>query len=117
LEDKQEYPWHLITPHPGNALHSQFHMDEGFVVYLHPDLADKFRLNSGDRAIVETKYGQLVAYVALSKDIHPLTVVLPEGTTADGLGVNQLIIGKCSDVGESTSYYDIHCQIRKWFLD
>ncbi|MDQ7092989.1 molybdopterin-dependent oxidoreductase [Desulfosporosinus sp. PR] len=116
-EDKAEFPWHLITPHPGNRLHSQFQQEDGFVLFLHPDLAAKFRLNSGDRAIVETKNGQLVAEVVLSEDIHPETVVLPEGTTAEGLGVNQLIAGKGSDVGESTSYYETYCQLRKWYLD
>lgn len=116
-EEKSEFPWHLLTPHPGNAMHSQFHKDDGFVVFLHPNLAEKYRLNPGDRAIVETKYGQLAASVVLSEDIHPETVVLPEGTTAEGFGVNQLIIGKLSDVGESTSYYEMHCQIRKWYLD
>lgn len=115
--DKAGFPWHLITPHPGKALHSQFHQDDGFIMFLHPDLADKYRLNHGDRAIIETVYGQLVASVAISEDIHPQTVVLPEGTTSEGLGVNQLILGKCSDIGESTSYYDMRCQIRKWFLD
>ncbi|WP_407306164.1 molybdopterin-dependent oxidoreductase [Desulfosporosinus sp. SB140] len=116
-EDKTEFPWHLITPHPGNTLHSQFHQVDGFVVFLHPDLAGKFRLNSGDRVIVETKNGQLAASVVLSEDIHPETVVLPEGATTDGFGVNQLIVGKGSDVGESTSYYETYCQLRKWYLD
>ncbi|AFM43503.1 anaerobic dehydrogenase, typically selenocysteine-containing [Desulfosporosinus acidiphilus SJ4] len=117
LGEAVEFPYHLLTPHPGNAMHSQFHQDEGFKVFLHPDLAEKFRLNHGDQAIVETAYGQLVAAVVLSEDIHPETVVLPEGTTSEGLGVNQLILGKCSDIGESTCYYEMRCQIRKWYLD
>lgn len=116
-EDRVEFPWHLLTPHPAKAMHSQFHEDDGFMVFIHPDLAEKFNLIPGNRAIVETQYGQLVALVAVSEDIHPETVVLPEGRTLDGLGVNQLIVGKLSDVGESTSYYDMRCQIRKWYLN
>ena len=113
-EDREEFPWHLLTPHPAKAIHSQFHEEEGFGVFIHPDLAEKYDLTSGDQAIVETRYGHLVALVVVSEDIQSETVVLPEGKTADGLGVNQLIVGKLSDVGESTSYYDMHCQIRKF---
>ncbi|TGE33987.1 molybdopterin-dependent oxidoreductase [Desulfosporosinus sp. Sb-LF] len=116
-ESETEFPWHLLTPHPAKAMHSQFHVEDGFIVFIHPDLAEKNNLLPGNQAIVETMYGQLVAQVAVSEDIHPETVVLPEGTTAEGMGVNQLIMGKTSDVGESTSYYDMRCQIRKWFLD
>lgn len=112
-EDKAEYPWHLLTPHPAKAMHSQFQEEEGFRLFIHPDLAKKYNLISGDQAIVETSFGHLEARVILSKDVHSETVVIPEGTTAGGLGVNQLIAGKLSDVGESTSYYDMRCQIRK----
>ncbi|MDP4127357.1 MAG: molybdopterin-dependent oxidoreductase [Bacillota bacterium] len=112
-ENSEEYPWYLITPHPAKAIHSQFHEHEGFKVFIHPYLAKKYNLTPGDQAIVETNYGQLVAKVVVSEDVHSETVVIPEGTTAGGLGVNQLIVGKLSDVGESTSYYDMRCQIRK----
>lgn len=116
-EEVEAFPWNLLTPHPVKAMHSQFQEDEGFVVFIHPGLAEKRNLLPGNWAIVETLYGQLVAQVVVSEDIHPETVVVPEGTTAEGFGVNQLTIGHHPDAGESTPYYDIRCQIRKWYVD
>lgn len=116
-QDKREFPWHLLTPHPAKGLHSQFQDEEGFTAYIHPGLAAKCNLLPGDQAIVETLAGQLTARVAISEDIHPETVVIPEGTTVNGLGVNQLIHSSLSDFGESTPYYDTYCQIRKWLVD
>lgn len=115
--EEWEYPWHLMTPHAQHSLHSQFYEDEGFRLFIHPKLAEKYYLSTGDRAIVETKYGQLLAWVAVSEDIHPETVVIPEGGTMNGFGVNQLLQGACSDFGESTAYYEARCQIRKWLVD
>ncbi len=112
-----EYPWYLITPHPHHALHSQFQEAEGFRLYIHPQLAEKYYLSTGDRALVETEHGQLLAWVSVSEDIHPQTVVLPEGGTEEGWGVNQLLAGKASDFGESTPYYEARCQLRKWLVD
>lgn len=115
--EQQEYPWHLLTPHPHHFLHSQFHETEGFHLFIHPELAEKYYLSTGDYALVETEHGQLLARVSVSEDIHPKTVVLPEGGTVEGFGVNQLIGGKGSDYGESTPYYEAHCQLRKWLVD
>lgn len=116
-EEVAAFPWNLLTPHPVKVMHSQFQEDEGFVVFIHPGLAEKRNLLPGNWAIVETLYGQLVAQVVVSEDIHPETVVVPEGTTAEGFGVNQLTVGRLPDAGESTPYYDIRCQIRKWYVD
>lgn len=115
--EELDYPWYLITPHPQHSIHSQFYEDEGFNLFIHPKLAEKYYLATGDRALVETKYGQILARVAVSEDIHLETIVIPEGSTTDGLGVNQLLGGKCSDYGESTPYYEARCQIRKWLVD
>lgn len=112
-----DYPYHLLTPHSRQSIHSQFQEDEGFQMFIHPELAEKFYLFPGDWAQVETEQGQLLARVYVSEDIHPQTVVIPEGTSSDGLGVNQLIKGVFSDLGESTSYYEVRCQIRKWLVD
>lgn len=115
--EQHEYPWHLLTPHPHHSIHSQFHETEGFHLFIHPELAEKYYLSTGDYALVETEQGQLLARVSVSEDIHPQTVVLPEGGTVEGFGVNQLLGGKGSDFGESTPYYEAHCQLRKWLVD
>ncbi|AHF08317.1 molybdopterin-containing oxidoreductase family protein [Desulfitobacterium metallireducens] len=112
-----EYPYYLLTPHPRQAIHSQFQEDEGFHMFIHPELAEKFYLFPGDQALVETRQGQLLARVYVSEDIHPQAVVIPEGNTSNGVGVNQLIKGLSSDLGQSTSYYEVGCQIRKWLVD
>ncbi|MFA6807496.1 MAG: molybdopterin-dependent oxidoreductase [Eubacteriales bacterium] len=112
-----EYPYYLMTPHPDLAMHSQFQHNDGFYVYLHPQTAKKHNILQGDRAIVESQTGELVATVNISENVHPQVVVIPEGSTENGLGVNTLISGVLSDLGESTSYYDNFCHIRKWNID
>lgn len=115
--EEREYPWYLLTPHPHHSLHSQFHETEDFHLFIHPELAEKYYLSTGDRALVETVHGQLLAWVSVSEDIHPQTVVLPEGGSVKGFGVNQLLGGKGSDYGESTPYYEVRSQLRKWLVD
>lgn len=112
-----DYPYYLLTPHPQQSMHSQFQEDEGFQMFIHPELAEKFYLFPGDQAMIETQQGQLLAWVYVSEDIHPQTVVIPEGGSLQGFGVNQLTRGQLSDFGASTPYYDIRCQIRKWLVD
>lgn len=116
-QDAREFPWYLVTPHPAKGLHSQFQDSDGFTLSIHPELAAKRGLRPGDWTLVETKVGQLKARVAVSEDIHPEAVVVPEGTTVEGFGVNQLIASELSDLGQGTPYYDVRCEIRKWYLD
>ncbi|WP_425805915.1 molybdopterin-containing oxidoreductase family protein [Desulfitobacterium sp. Sab5] len=112
-----EYPYYLLTPHSRQSIHSQFQEEEGFQMFIHPELAEKYYLFPGDQAIVETEQGQLLARVYVSEDIHPQAVVIPEGSLSNGFGVNQLTKGLSSDLGQSTSYYEVGCQIRKWLVD
>jgi len=107
----------LMTPHPDMAMHSQFQIDEGFTAFLHPDTATRHVILQGDKIIVETETGQLVAVAVISEDVHEHLIVIPEGTTDNQLGVNRLIQGKMSSFGESTAYYDAFCQIRRWEQD
>lgn len=116
-EEVMEYPYILLTPHPDLALNSQFQLEEGLSAYIHPDTAATHYILPGDKIIVESEVGQAVATAYISEDIHQMTIVLPEGSTEDLIGVNHLIIGKLSDIGESTCYYDTFCQIRKWHID
>lgn len=116
-QNAREFPWYLVTPHPAKGLHSQFQDSDGFTLSIHPELAGKRGLRPGDWALVETKAGQLKARVSVSETIQPETVVIPEGATDGGFGVNQLIMSELSDLGQNTSYYDVRCEIRKWYLD
>ncbi len=115
-QDKHEFPWLLMTPHSDKGLNAQF-QDEGNVAYIHPKLAEKYYLFPGDQALVETETGQIEVRVVVSEDIHPEIIVIPEGVSADGKGVNELIKVKLSDYGESTPYYDVYCNIRKRHID
>lgn len=115
-QDAREYPWFLMTPHPDKALNAQF-QEEGHTAFIHPTLAETCYLLPGDTALAETEAGQLVVRIQVSEDIHPRTVVIPEGTTADGKGVNELIRVGLSDCGKTTPYYDMRCSLRKWHID
>ncbi|CAA7599775.1 Molybdopterin oxidoreductase Fe4S4 domain protein [Acididesulfobacillus acetoxydans] len=110
--ETREFPFYLLTPHPAAGIHSQFMEGKGLRVFIHPSLAGRFKLSPGDMVLVSTARGQLQAPVAVSEAIHPSCVVIPEGVTAGGLGVNQLIGGRVSDLGESTSYYEERCTVR-----
>jgi anaerobic selenocysteine-containing dehydrogenase len=108
-----EYPYILMTPHPDMALHTQFQAEDGFSAYLHPETASVHGIINGDKIVVESETGELRAVAYISDDIHEQTVVIPEGTTDNNyLGVNCLIPGKLSGMGENTAYYDNFCRIR-----
>ncbi len=111
------YNYILITPHPDMAMHSQFQTEEGFMVFLHPETAALHDIQQGDRVIVESESGQIIATAYISEEVHKQVIVIPEGTTEQYLGVNCLTTGKMCLMGESTAYYDTFCQIRKWELD
>jgi len=114
---RSEYPWFLLTPHPQQSIHSQFMDGEFFRIWVLPQLGKQRHLRDGDWALVETETGQLKGRVVFSTDIHPEAVVIPEGAVAEGLGVNSLIKGKLSTMGDSTCYYDVRCEIRKYLVD
>lgn len=103
----------LLTPHPDMAMHSQFQEDQGFIAYLHPQTAAGHGIQNGEDIIVESERGKLVARASLSPAIHEQTVVIPEGSTLKSLGVNCLIPGRMSLLGENTAYYDTFCRIRR----
>jgi anaerobic selenocysteine-containing dehydrogenase len=108
-----EYPYILMTPHPDMALHTQFQADEGFSAYLHPETASVHGIVNGDKIVVESETGELRVVAYISDNVHEQTVVIPEGTTDDKhLGVNCLIPGRLSGIGENTAYYDNFCRIR-----
>lgn len=115
--ERREFPYLLLTPHSGKALHSQFQGEEGFKAYLHPETAAKHYLLPGEKVQVETSWGELVAVVQVSEGIHPETVVIPEGSSERGKGVNALIPGRLSDLGETTAYYDVRCTLRSLGLN
>jgi anaerobic selenocysteine-containing dehydrogenase len=102
-----------MTAHPETAMHTQFQIEEGFVAFINPEMADRHNIVSGDRVIVASDQGQLTAGAVVTEEIHPKVVLIPEGSTGrDGMGVNDLISGKLAQ-GDNTSYYEVFCQIRK----
>ncbi|NLI92911.1 MAG: molybdopterin-dependent oxidoreductase [Peptococcaceae bacterium] len=107
----------FMTPHPDLALHTQFQESEGFQVIIHPRTAAKYNIGQGDQVAVENESGRLIATAYISEDIHEQMIVVPEGTTENNLGVNRLIPGRLSSIGENTAYYDTFCTIRKWQND
>ncbi|MDA8235733.1 MAG: molybdopterin-dependent oxidoreductase [Clostridia bacterium] len=120
----REYPLQLMTPHPKFSLHSSFFtpdlqdLPNHPILRLHPDEGKGRYLAKGDRAIVETSVGEMMAVVELTAGVRPGMAVILEGSwIKDGGGVNRLISQVEADMGGGTAYYDCRCQVRKYNID
>ncbi|HHV64476.1 MAG TPA: molybdopterin-dependent oxidoreductase, partial [Peptococcaceae bacterium] len=109
----KEHCYVLLTPHPDMALHSQFQEEEIIRAYLHPATAAYQGIADGDEIVVEGEKGEIIATAVLTPVIHELTIVIPEGCTVQAVGVNNLIPGRLSSMGENTAYYDTFCWVRR----
>ncbi len=79
-------PLHLVSPQPGDKLHSQLEAALADVagarpetLIMHPDDAAARDLASGDLVRVHNARGACFARLELSQDIHPGVVALPTG--------------------------------------
>lgn len=125
LEEGDELPLVLLTPHPKNQLHSQFFREREEaqetslpLVEINPGEGQKRYVRNYDQVIIESPHGQLKARVSLSERVPPGVALLPEGWwIKDGGGVNWLTPAFSPDLGEGIPYYDVRCDIRKWHLD
>ncbi|MDT8326695.1 MAG: molybdopterin-dependent oxidoreductase [Roseovarius sp.] len=80
------YPLHLVSPQPGDKLHSQLESALADVpgarpvaMVIHPDNASKRGIASGDLVRVFNARGACRARAMVSEDIAPGTVALPTG--------------------------------------
>lgn len=84
------YPVRLLTPHPAESLHSQFHAQSWNLrtsstplVEMHPDLAASLGLSDGDLARVYNDRGELRLPVRMTRNVPPDTVVAYEAFYPD----------------------------------
>ncbi|GAB6157135.1 molybdopterin-dependent oxidoreductase [Desulfotomaculum varum] len=113
----REYPFHLITAHHPDYLHSQFWnlSEKGRQrqpVYLHPDTAASLNVQPGQTVEVATRRGKALFTAFFTEKIRPDTVLIYQGHwAAHGNGVNHLTAQYIPDMGLSTPYYDCLCRI------
>jgi anaerobic selenocysteine-containing dehydrogenase len=113
-----EYPYHLLSPHPNDVLHSQldgeFHTARLPEARISPHLAGILKAASGERVIVQTASGSLICSAKIDEAVGPSMVVVCEGSW-DGLGgsVNRLTSDQLSDQGECATYNDVMCRVSR----
>ena len=73
---------------------------------VHPSVAASFGLASGQRARLGSPLGTLDVQVRVSRAIHPgACVVHRGGWAACDRGVNLLVEGRHTDLGQGTAFY------------
>lgn len=113
----KRYPFHLITAHHPDYLHSQFWnlSKKGSVsqpVYLHPETAAALGIQERQKVAVATPRGQAIFTAALSDKVRQDTVLIYQGFwSADGKSVNHLTPQYIPDMGLGTPYYDCLCRL------
>ncbi len=84
----KDYPFALLTAKSRYRLHSQLdssasntfvNVDEREPLWIHPDAASALGLASGDIAVVESRYGKVLAGAFVTDRVRPDTVVLHHG--------------------------------------
>jgi anaerobic selenocysteine-containing dehydrogenase len=116
-DDRQAYPYILISSHPHTRSHSQLTGSEAAAppeVRLSPAVGKRHSLADGDAVLVESPHGALPCRAVITDTLGPETVLIYEGWW-DSLGgsVNRLTSDQLSDMGESATYYDVRCRLVK----
>ncbi len=90
--DAKDYPFHLLSAHPKNRLHSQ--LDNTWIreweevsgrepIWIHPDDAAPLGIENGDVVRVESKRGAFLAGAVLTERISRHVVLCHEGAWPD----------------------------------
>ncbi|WP_238492557.1 molybdopterin-containing oxidoreductase family protein [Desulfotruncus alcoholivorax] len=120
-EDREKYPYCLITPHHRDFTHSQFwNLESGESlarlpeVEMHPEAGAMMGLNEGESVWVESPGGRLQGIVKFNSDISPGVISVFQGRwISRGGGVNVLTPDIVSDLGDGSCYYDCRCRVVK----
>ncbi|ABB16221.1 molybdopterin-containing oxidoreductase family protein [Carboxydothermus hydrogenoformans] len=114
----KKFPYRLLTVHPKDYLHSQFHNLESAEwgtkprVVIHPSTAARHNLDNLAEVRVKTVTGEITGLVKVSDRVRPDTVVIEEGSWGiDGGGVNVLTPQVRPDMGDGVPFYDVLCNI------
>ena len=88
----EEFPYHLISPHPRNRLHSQlnntilrkvYEVAEREPVLLNPENAKQKGIENGDLVIVSSKRGKILCGAVVTDDVRKDVVCVAEGAWYD----------------------------------
>ncbi len=116
--EAEQYPLVLLTPNTKNRIHSQF----GFLdairpmepeprLSLSPKDAGLRNLRTGDRARVFNGRGELTLRVLVDAGLKPGVVSVPNGFWLREGAVNQLSLGRETDMGFGAAFHDNLVQV------
>jgi anaerobic selenocysteine-containing dehydrogenase len=111
-----EYPYSLVSPHPGDSIHSQLGELKARIpeAHLSHHAAGVIGAADGDEVLVETPQGSLVCIARIADAVGPHVVRIYEGSWASlGGSVNRLTSDDLSDQGLCATYNDVYCRVRK----
>jgi anaerobic selenocysteine-containing dehydrogenase len=114
--ESAEYPYSLVSPHPGDSIHSQLGELKARIpeAHLSHHAAGVIGAGDGDEVLVETPQGSLVCVARITEAVGPHTVRIYEGSWASlGGSVNRLTSDELSDQGLCATYNDVYCRVRK----
>jgi len=117
--ESKDYPLHLLTPHSGRSIHSQFwnllspeNLGSLPAVEMHLETASSQGINAGDEVWVESPRGRIRCLVKPAGDIRPGVVRIYQGRwISQNGGVNLLTPDYVSDSGSGSCYYDCRCRV------
>lgn len=88
----EEFPYHLISPHPRNRLHSQlnntilrkvYEVAKREPVLINPENAKQKGIENGDLVVVSSKRGKILCGAVVTDDIRKDVVCVAEGAWYD----------------------------------
>ena len=116
----EAWPLRLLTPNTKNRIHSQFGfldllrpLEPEPLLSLGPDEARARRLKSGDRARVFNGRGELRLKVRVDAGIRPGVAFVPNGFWLAEGAVNQLSMGRETDMGFGAAFHDVCVQVER----
>ena len=117
-EEKEDFPYLFMTPHPKDSLHSQFqhhlNLKEYPVVYVNPKLAEAHGLVDGDLVEVSSTINTLTAEVNVVDWVHRKVLFSYEGRPLEYKNTQNLITDDgLTDIGNGTTMYETYCAVKK----
>lgn len=115
--DGEELPYHFITPHHRDSLHSQHFLlvEEGVlpVAYINPLTGKREGIGEGSVAVISSHRGSIRCKVKYDPGIRSDVVMVYEGwwLQKEG-GVNRLTAQLATDMGCQAALYDCRCKIQ-----
>lgn len=109
------FPYALITAHPRTSENSQHkawpNLPEEPTAEISEAIARETGLATGQKARLETRYGQLQVVIRVQTSGHPRTVRVESGWASEGRTINHLTSAQKADLGQQTSQYDVACRL------